>query len=501
MGKKKKGEKDEKMTELKIKEITEQSILLGWEKASDVSYELYWADKNTPGMKYKKLYSGTENEYRMQISTHRPHYFKLRAVWKDGTKPWESEVLKTPVARVLHEQLERLNRGLVAVKTEQGIFLSWRLMREEATGYSTTGLIGADFFVYRDGTVIATVTDSTNYLDTDGTMESRYQVAIAGKEEATICAPVQAFASGKNYLDIPIQQPESDVTPAGERFAYHANDMSVGDVDGDGEYEYIVKWDPENAKDVSQKGYTGRCILDCYKLDGRLLWRLDMGPNIRAGAHYTQFMVYDFDGDGKAEMSVKTAPGSKMTRYCYEVNPMTGEYILTDTKESYITLTERAKQMGASHADNYVCDAAGYRRSLIELFLHWQEQPEVVSGQWLPTLEECFAIPVRSSYPLSEQDAEWLVDYFIKEYAPARSAKNQLEQFEGFIYKGPEFLTMFAGDGKELETIDFPFERVDDGLRWGDYAMNRIEPCNRVDRFLSGVAYLDGEHPSLIVCR
>ncbi len=91
--------------------------------------------------------------------------------------------------------------------------------------------------------------------------------------------------------------------------------MSVGDVDGDGEYEFFVKWDPSNSQDVSIKGYTGKCFIDCYKLSGRLLWRLDMGVNIRAGAHYTQFMVYDFDGDGKAEMSVKTAPGTCMTTY------------------------------------------------------------------------------------------------------------------------------------------------------------------------------------------
>ena len=105
------------------------------------------------------------------------------------------------------------------------------------------------------------------------------------------------------------------MTPAGEPFAYHANDMSVGDIDNDGEYEYFVKWDPDNSHDVSIKGYTGRCFIDCYKLDGTLVWRLDMGQNIRAGAHYTQFMVYDFNGDGRAEMAVKTAPGTVMTRF------------------------------------------------------------------------------------------------------------------------------------------------------------------------------------------
>ena len=81
-------------------------------------------------------------------------------------------------------------------------------------------------------------------------------------------------------------------------------------MDGDGEYEIIVKWDPSNAKDNSQNGYTGPVLIDCYKMDGTQLWRINLGANIRAGAHYTQYLVYDFDGDGHAELICKTAPGS-----------------------------------------------------------------------------------------------------------------------------------------------------------------------------------------------
>lgn len=95
---------------------------------------------------------------------------------------------------------------------------------------------------------------------------------------------------------------------------YIPNDCSVGDVDGDGEYEIFVKWDPAGSmpfKDNSQSGKTGNVIIDCYKLNGTRLWSVNLGPNIRAGAHYTQFLVYDFDGDGKAEMICKTAPGSR----------------------------------------------------------------------------------------------------------------------------------------------------------------------------------------------
>ena len=520
-----------------IKEITENYIWLEWAVPGDKNnYSLYWADKNTESMEFQKIYQGKENNFIWKRSTYIPYYFKLCIEREDGTEEW-SEVLCTPVVKKFKEQLEKLNRGLIAIRTKQGIFLSWRLMLSEVKGYTDTGMASRDFIVYRDGKKIAVVKDSTNYLDlysaikeenlkknncADKTEENyneiesldiidpEYQVCIEGGE---LCKPVQAFSSGKNYYDIPICRPEGGITPAGELYEYHANDMSVGDMDGDGEYEYIVKWDPDNSKDVSQKGYTGHCILDCYKFDGTQLWRIDFGPNIRAGAHYTQFMVYDFNGDGRAEISVKTAPGTKITRYFYNKNGTMPEGKHKNTKSyynnemqrtevtEYITLTNLAVAAGASHNDNYVCDAVSYREHLVKLFLLWDTRPEVKTGQWPKTLEECFGIPVRYSYPLSTEHAEELVDEFIYKYAPKRSEKNKLWEFEGFIYEGPEFLTMFSGDGMELETIDFPFPRVDDGLCWGDYAMERIEPCNRVDRFLSGVAYLDGEHPSLILCR
>lgn len=116
------------------------------------------------------------------------------------------------------------------------------------------------------------------------------------------------------YKDIAFKVPDGGKTPTDEEYTYTANDMSVGDLDGDGEYEYIVKWDPSNSKDNSVKGYTGNVYLDAYELDGTLLWRIDLGVNIRAGAHYTQYMVYDFDGDGKSEVILKTAPAQKTVR-------------------------------------------------------------------------------------------------------------------------------------------------------------------------------------------
>ena len=146
--------------------------------------------------------------------------------------------------------------------------------------------------------------------------------------------------------------------------------------------------------------------------------------------------------------------------------------------------------------------AADYQDHLVEMFRGWTEHPEVVAGNWPATLEQAWGIPVTHEYPLSEQSAEELADYFIDVYAPSRSGNNRLREFEGFIVDGPEYLTVFdSATGEELQTIAYKPGRGDDGLLWGDYAMARIEPGNRVDRFLSGVAYLDGEHPSALFAR
>lgn len=478
---------------VKVKTLEDAYLILEWEKYEGATnYHVYWADKDIPTMQYKLVKDTKETTFKLNKATHVPHYFKVAAVI-DGKEVAVSEVLQTPVKKVFHEQLEKLSRGLIAVRTDQGIFLSWRLMLDEVSGYSETGLTGTDFAVYKNNQKIAVVTDSTNYIDAKGTMEDTYAVAaITDGVEKELSPAVKAWRSGENYIDLPLQKPEDGVTTAGDKYTYRANDMSVGDVDGDGEYEYIVKWDPSNSQDVSIKGYTGKCYIDCYKLDGTILWRIDMGVNIRSGAHYTQFIIYDFDGDGKAEMSVKTAPGTKVTQYNKDGSIKS---------ENYITMPEADIKAGYSHEDNYVCSAKDYHDHLVEVFMGWHEHPEVKAGHWPKTLEECFGIENKYAYPLNNQDANELVGYFINVYAKQRSSRNELDKFEGFIMSGPEYLTMFAGDGSEIETIPFKYDRVDDGLMWGDYSMARIEPCNRVDRFLSGVAYLDGERPYLIVCR
>lgn len=304
---------------------------------------------------------------------------------------------KTPVLR----QMEYLDRGLVAVKVDKGVFLSWRLLGTEDPSIS--------FNVYRDGVKLnsSPITSSTNYVDADGTENSTYYVrAVSGSKELAPSDKVGVW--GKNYLSVPLQIPAGGTTPDGVAYTYSANDASVADLDGDGKYEIILKWDPSNSKDNSQSGYTGDVIIDAYKLDGTRLWRIDLGKNIRAGAHYTQFMAYDLDGDGKAEIACKTADGT------------------VDGKGNVIG--DASKDWRQATKD------AGYNR-------------------------------------------------------------------DGYILEGPEYLTIFDGmTGKALTTTDYDPPRgattpSQMKTMWGD------DYGNRVDRFLACVAYLDGVHPSLVMCR
>jgi hypothetical protein len=134
--------------------------------------------------------------------------------------------------------------------------------------------------------------------------------------------------------------------------------------------------------------------------------------------------------------------------------------------------------------------------------MRWHEHGEVKAGRWPLRIEEALGWDLRFPYPLSREDAEKLRDYFFDVYAPGRSPRNRLREFEGFVLSGPEYLTVFdGGTGEELRTIRYKPGRHDDGLMWGDYASHRIEPGNRVDRFLAAVAYLDGEHPYAVFAR
>jgi rhamnogalacturonan endolyase len=200
-------------------------------------------------------------------------------------------------------QMENLDRGVVAVRTSSSqVYVGWRQLGTEAytVGYN----------VYRGGTKLnsSPITTSTNYVDST-TANSTYTVrAVVGGVEQSDSPSVSVWA--QNYLSIPLSIPAGGSNASGS-YTYAAGDCSAGDLDGDGQYEIVLKWDPSDAKDNSQSGYTGNVYLDSYKLNGTHLWRIDLGKNIRAGAHYTQFQVYDYAGTGKAVVMCKTAPGTK----------------------------------------------------------------------------------------------------------------------------------------------------------------------------------------------
>ena len=323
--------------------------------------------------------------------------------------------------------MERLDRGLVALPAAgKGIYLSWRLLGTDCKNVC--------FDIERDGKVIAHHIRATNFTDVKGSPAHSYRLISYQNEpkmdvqmQREVSKPVKPWTD--LYKSLPINRPEGGSAPDGRGYTYTPNDCSVGDVDGDGEYELIVKWDPSNSHDNSHDGYTGDVILDCYKFDGTQLWRINLGKNIRAGAHYTQFLVFDFDGDGKSEMICKTSAGS------------------IDGQGRFVS--ESATDTEIRSLDN----AADYRNR------------------------------------------------------------------RGRIKNGPELLTVFNGEtGKAMHTIWYNPNRafgvgrqVVEGERleadgfpayssvWGD----KDNYGNRGERYLAGVAYLDGaaHRPSAVMCR
>jgi rhamnogalacturonan endolyase len=321
-----------------------------------------------------------------------------------------------PAASLPPRQMETLGRGVIAIKSEPGkIFVSWRVLG--------TDPVGLAFNLYRsaDGAIPeklnpAPLTGATHFIDAtfNPAAANTYSVRplLAGAEPPpsarTVVATIPANAPARPYFSIPLK------TPAG----YTPNDTSVGDLDGDGEYEIIVHL-TGRARDNSRAGITDEPIFHAYKLDGTLLWSINLGKNIREGAHYTQFLVYDFDGDGRAELICKTADG---------------------------TVDGIGKVIGDAKAD--------YR----------------TQGEDL--------VPSRDpSGSVTTPDGK------------------RMASRAGYVLAGPEFLTVFDGrTGAALATADYVPARGDVNA-WGDaYG-------NRVDRFLAGVAYLDGVRPSAVMCR
>jgi hypothetical protein len=226
---------------------------------------------------------------------------------------------------VFPRQMERLDRGIVAVRgTTNTIYVGWRLLGNDPSdvGFNLYRSASGGGPVKLNSTPIMQTSD---FVDTSAnfavTNEYFVRPVIGGIEQAASeSAMVAANASVQQYLSVPIQPPAGGtvIVPAGTQtppsgtlsYTYNANDASVGDLDGDGAYEIILKWDPSNSQDNANEGLTGPTIFDAYRLDGTRLWRINLGRNIRAGAHYSPYLVYDFDGDGRAEVVMKTADGT-----------------------------------------------------------------------------------------------------------------------------------------------------------------------------------------------
>ena len=313
-------------------------------------------------------------------------------------------------------QMEKLDRGLIAIKTDGGVYLSWRLFDSEDNIFGSADK-NVSFNVYRDGKKISEVATKTNYVDS--TVGTNYSVApVMNGVEGDKCDAVTV--NENSYFDIPLSKPDDETIydPSGNELATYSffpADCSTGDVDGDGEYEIIVKW-TSSERDVGSPGdpaYSGTVHLAAYKLDGTKLWNndIELGKNVYSSAHTVQFLVYDFDGDGKSEVMCQTSLGSKDGQGKYVSNA-------AQTDEEIKAITDE---------ENSTADYRGYGR----------------------------------------------------------------------ITEGKEFLTVFNGEtGVAMDTINLPTTRgSENGVDYGDNFGNRS------NRFVSDVAYLDGEKPYAICLR
>ena len=203
---------------------------------------------------------------------------------------------------------EKLTRALIALPSDGKIYLSWRFL---ITDDSLTS-----FDIYRSANGAKAkkinkkpIIQTTDFVDTtaDYSVDNEWILKCNGK--MVDCFTRKASTDQNPYLAIPINKPE-DGEVAGQKYSYTANDCSIGDLDGDGEFEIVLKWYPTNSKRPPERGFSGPTILDAYKLNGTQLWRINLGNNIRSGACTTNFLVFDFNGDGRSEIICKTGDGT-----------------------------------------------------------------------------------------------------------------------------------------------------------------------------------------------
>jgi len=235
------------------------------------------------------------------------------AVDRMGVTPQIFVENRLVVQTVPPRPMEWLDRGVVAIPVQsgEGILVNWRLL---ATEYGR----GLTFNVYRNGKLINDVPITTlNFIDRDGVPGDEYQVRVVQTGE--LSDPVEAWFD--NWIDIPLQRPASRENPAiafgapadTPRIYYHANDMAVADVTGNGRYDILVKWEPSQQQDPGLANrHTGETIFDLYTLEGELLWRINLGINITSSAHHSSFNFFDLDLDGLAEFAIKTADGTRV---------------------------------------------------------------------------------------------------------------------------------------------------------------------------------------------
>lgn len=211
-----------------------------------------------------------------------------------------------PAYDLNHMYMEKLGRGVCAVRKDAStVFVTWRYLTEDDSDIR--------FNVYRDGTLLnGEPVETTFFEDSSAADGAVYEVVpvVSGRESERDGGWFRLDGTA-GYISIPVCPVPDGVTPSGEAYSYYPGDSTVADVDGDGEYELIVRMEPTNRHDNSHDGYTGNVYVDCYRMTGEHMWRIDLGRNIRAGSHYVGVLAYDLDGDGKAEVVMRTCDGTK----------------------------------------------------------------------------------------------------------------------------------------------------------------------------------------------